>query len=61
MTMTSETKLLQNLKRTCVACMSSVTLVSHIPHQRVAVRPAEIILNGFIIQTSPLVFLVVVW
>lgn len=41
--------------------MSSVTLVSHIPHQRVAIRPAEIILNGFIIQTSPLVFLVVVW
>lgn len=30
-------------------------------YQRVAVRPAEIILNGFVIQASPLVLFIVAW
>lgn len=30
-------------------------------YQRVAVRPAEIILNGFVIQARPLVLFIVAW
>lgn len=36
-------------------------MVSNITHQWVSIRPAEIILYGLIIQTSPLVFFVVAW
>lgn len=35
-------------------------LVFNITHQRVAIRPAEIILYGLIVQTGPLVFFIVV-
>lgn len=35
------------------------SLIASIPHQWVAIRPAKVILNGLIVQTSPLVFFVV--
>lgn len=37
------------------------SLVPHTTHQWVSIRPAEVVLNGLIIQTSPLVFFIVAW
>lgn len=46
-----------------IQCFGHLKAFKHvlISHQWVSIRPAEIILDGLIIQTGPLVFFVVVW
>lgn len=54
-------RLQHKLGRWAHGCFSPVTFRFRAAYQRVAIRPAEIILNGFVIQARPLILFVVAW